>query len=183
MKTKGTEVVTWLFICQMTWQCWGVGGWGKVAENFKKEKEKKKKAPHLFLDRWKKGTNAEAGPTPQRSEHLSLPACFHFPALSEFWPTSSAAWQTTSYLVVSIKFLILICSWRRARTLTVSTWSVHWDILKWLLPDSQMKNYKQVRKQPFHEITSACVKGAWEWKRRFLGSAVTLLSNTDSLHP
>ena len=159
----------------MTWQCWGGGG-GKGSRKFQEGKRKKKKAPHLFLDRWKEGTNAEAGPTPRRSEHLSLPACFHFPALSSDQPVRQRDRQSTSYLVVSIKFLILICSWRRARTLTVSTWSVHWDILKWLLPDSQMKNYKQVRKQPFHEITSACVKGAWEWKRKFLGLAVTLLS-------
>lgn len=132
----------------------------KVVENCKK----KKKALCLFLDHWKKGTNMEAGPTPRKSKHLSLPPCFHFPTLSEFWPTSSAEWQSTYYLVVSIKFLIFICSWRRARTLclTVSTWSIHWDILKWLLLDSQVKNYKQVRKQPFHEITSVCVKGAWE---------------------
>lgn len=159
-----------------------LGGWEKVVENFKKEK---KRHYAFFLDHWKKGTNVEAGPTPRRSKHLSLPPGLHFPTLSEFWPTSSAEWQSTYYLVVSIKFLVFICSWRQARTLclTVSTWSVHWDILKWLLRDSQVKNYKQVRKQPFHEITSVCVKGAWEWKRRFLGLAVIMLSNTDSLHP
>lgn len=61
--------------------------------------------------------------------------------------------------------------------ITVLIWSLPWDILKWMLFNSQAQGDRQVRRQLCQESTWACVNGAGEQKGS-VSWAATVPSNT-----